>query len=326
MGLSLDNAVLAVDGGGSRCRLALDTSGERHMVALGPANVSTDAEGAARTILEGLRQLAARAGTDVGRLAGLPAYLGLAGVIAPEDAETIRARLPFRGAVIEDDRRAALEGALGPSGDGALVHCGTGSFLGYRSAGHTRLAGGWGHRLGDEGSATWLTRRALQATLDVADGLLPATDLTEDLAARLGGPRGIVRFSITATPEAWGALAPDVTSAADDRDPIDVFELDMAFHLAIARASHNARIAEAHGANLARLWRVRYLSSVRRRSRERVLTEHRRIAEGLAARDRDQVTEALTSHLDHLSRNVRATFCADPGDGAGGHGAEAFAD
>jgi len=244
MGLSLDNAVLAVDGGGSRCRLALDTSGERHMVALGPANVSTDAEGAARTILEGLRQLAARAGTDVGRLAGLPAYLGLAGVIAPEDAETIRARLPFRGAVIEDDRRAALEGALGPSGDGALVHCGTGSFLGYRSAGHTRLAGGWGHRLGDEGSATWLTRRALQATLDVADGLLPATDLTEDLAARLGGPRGIVRFSITATPEAWGALAPDVTSAADDRDPVARRILkEGAAYLALTRHGDNAGAA-----------------------------------------------------------------------------------
>ena len=117
----------------------------------------------------------------------------------------------------------------------------------------------------------------------------------------------------------------------DALDPIDVFELDMAFHVAIAKASHNARIAEAHGANLARLWRVRYLSSVKRRSRERVLTEHRRIAEGLAARDRAQVTGALTSHLDHLSRNVRATCCAeldDAADGArpGGRDAEAFAD
>jgi glucosamine kinase len=220
MSLSLDTAVLAVDGGGSRCRLALETADERHMVALGPANVSTDAEGAARTILEGLRQLAARASTDVSRLAALPAYLGLAGVVAPEDAEAIRTRLPFRGAVIEDDRRAALEGALGRTGDGALAHCGTGSFVGYRSGGQTRLAGGWGHRLGDEGSATWLARRALQATLDVADGLLPATDLTEELAARLGGPRGIVRFSITAAPDAWGALAPGITSAADDRDPV----------------------------------------------------------------------------------------------------------
>lgn len=219
MGLTLDRAVLAVDGGGSRCRLAVEAEGARHLVEVGPANVSSDVVAAARTILEGLRQLAARTGTQPGRLARLPAFLGLAGVIGPEDAEAIRARLPFRGALIEDDRRAALEGALGPGGAGALAHCGTGSFLGYRGEGGTRLAGGWGHRLGDEASATWLARQALSATLDAADGLVPASDLTRQLSEVLGGVRGIVGFSLTARPEAWGALAPHVTAAAEARDP-----------------------------------------------------------------------------------------------------------
>ncbi len=219
MGFFLDRAVLAVDGGGTRCHLAVESAGERIVAEAGPANVSTDADGAAQAILEGLERLAALVGATPERLAALPAYLGLAGVIGPRDAEAIRARLPFRGALIEDDRRAALEGALGPDGAGALVHCGTGSFLGHRSDGGTRLAGGRGHRLGDEASATWIAGRALAATLDAADGLIPASDLTRHLAHRLGGARGIVGFSRTARHEDWGGLAPTITAAAEARDP-----------------------------------------------------------------------------------------------------------
>ena len=103
----------------------------------------------------------------------------------------------------------------------------------------------------------------------------------------------------------------------DATDPIDVFEMDMAFHLAIVRAGRNARIAEAHGAALSRLWRVRYLSSVRRRSRERVLSEHRAILDGLLSRDARAVRAALSDHLDHLSRNVLAGPVPDRGATAG---------
>ena len=97
----------------------------------------------------------------------------------------------------------------------------------------------------------------------------------------------------------------------DTVDPIDVFEIDMSFHLAIARASHNPSMAETHQSYLARLWRARYLSAIRKRSRDRVLRQHRGIVAGLLARDPDQVAQELGSHLEHLAINVRHRFEED---------------
>lgn len=216
----LQNAVLAVDGGGSSSRMAVESAGRTIVVEAGPANVSTDVKAAARTLDEALDRLAARASVPREALVCLPAYLGLAGVVGPEDAEAIRALLPFHGARIEDDRHAAVEGALGPVKDGALAHCGTGSFFGHRADGDTRLAGGWGHRLGDEGSATWLARCALNAALAAHDGLLPPSGLTQRLTRQFGSARGIVGFSLEARPAEWGALAPAITEAAGERDPV----------------------------------------------------------------------------------------------------------
>ena len=52
----------------------------------------------------------------------------------------------------------------------------------------------------------------------------------------------------------------------DTVDPLEMFEIDMEFHRAIAQASHNASLAEIHNTYLARLWRARYLGAIERRS------------------------------------------------------------
>ncbi|WP_137700662.1 GntR family transcriptional regulator [Marimonas lutisalis] len=97
----------------------------------------------------------------------------------------------------------------------------------------------------------------------------------------------------------------------DTVDPIDVFEIDMSFHIAIARASHNPSMAEAHNAFLSRLWRARYLSAIRKRSRDRVLSQHRAIVAGLLSRDPEAVTREIGSHLEHLVINVQHRFEED---------------
>ena len=94
----------------------------------------------------------------------------------------------------------------------------------------------------------------------------------------------------------------------DQLDMVDVFELDMEFHKAIVRAANNRVLAETHGAILARLWRARYLSASRKRSRDRVLEQHNAIATGLCNRDVDMVRRHLHSHLEHLVINVRDYF------------------
>lgn len=212
--------LLAADGGGSNCRMALAAGRRQHRVSLGPANVSSSLEGAVAVLREGLQRLSAASGIDETALAGAPAYLGLAGVLGPVHADAVRARLPLRRAVVEDDRRAAVEGALGGT-DGAVAGLGTGSFFARRQCNAIRLAGGWGARLGDEASGFWIARSALSATLAAVDGLRPATPLTDRLLARFEGAAWrLVDFAATADAGTMAALAPLVARAAAEGDAV----------------------------------------------------------------------------------------------------------
>ena len=83
-----------------------------------------------------------------------------------------------------------------------------------------------------------------------------------------------------------------------------MFEIDMSFHSAIARASHNEPLAEIHRTFLARLWRSRFLAAVKRRNRERVISHHRQIVGALQARDPEAIRTALGVHLDHLGEDI----------------------
>lgn len=104
----------------------------------------------------------------------------------------------------------------------------------------------------------------------------------------------------------------------DKLDKLEVFEIDMSFHRAIAEAAGNPVLAEMHRALLARLWRARYLSASRKDSRERVLEQHSAIVRGLRSRDATEVEKNLRAHLDHLLINVvdffesERTGSADP--------------
>lgn len=104
------------------------------------------------------------------------------------------------------------------------------------------------------------------------------------------------------------AINQKMSAIYDTTDMIDVFEIDMSFHRAIARASHNPALAETHQAYLARLWRVRYLSASERRSRERVLRQHDGIARGLQLRDAALVRSEVRAHLDALIDDIRQKY------------------
>lgn len=210
--------VLAVDGGGTRCRIALARGKDITRVETGSANVSSDFGQAIAEICCGLEQLALCSDLTLADLYDTPAYLGLAGMISPAIAKELRAALPLNHMRIEDDRPAALKGALGDQ-DGAIAHCGTGSFLGCQINGTRQLIGGWGPRLGDAASAQWLGRQALSYTLDVVDGLLPASPLSAVILKDLDSAAGIVAFAGTATPSAFGRFAQDVTRQAHSGDP-----------------------------------------------------------------------------------------------------------
>ena len=94
----------------------------------------------------------------------------------------------------------------------------------------------------------------------------------------------------------------------DTSDPLDMFEIDMSFHTAIATASGNRALAETHGTFLRRLWRARYMAARQRRNRERVINQHTSILEALRARDGQAAREAIDNHLWHLAEDIRSVI------------------
>ena len=207
--------ILAVDGGGSTCRVALEHAGSRHVVSLGAANVTSDFDGAVARITEGLQAVAQAAGLSPEALRACPAYLGLAGVTGPALADTVARALPLDHAVVEEDRRAAVVGALGRV-TGCVAGLGTGSFLARQDGDNFRSIGGYGLVLGDEASAAWLGRELLIYTLRAHDRIEAHTPVSKALLDDLGGAPGVIAFAASATPERFGQLAPRITQAPDD--------------------------------------------------------------------------------------------------------------
>ncbi|WP_170409621.1 BadF/BadG/BcrA/BcrD ATPase family protein [Ruegeria atlantica] len=216
---SLNNAVLAIDGGGTRCRVACEAAGIVHSVETGAANVSTDFEASILQMKSGITQMAQMLAVDVQGLTRLPAFVGLAGVTDDRIAGRVQSALGLTRARVSDDRPAALRGALG-SQDGLIAHCGTGSFIASQKDRMMRFAGGWGPVLGDEASAQWVGRFALAEALNSVDGVQASSDLTQQLLDELSGAAGIVEFAGRATPTEFGALAPLVTTAATSGDVV----------------------------------------------------------------------------------------------------------
>ncbi len=214
-----DNLILAIDGGGTRCRLALSDGVRIWRVEVGSANVSTDFDTSCAELLRGVAALCQQADIEFAEIARKPAYLGLAGVTGQAVADRLAAALPFARVRIEDDRPSALRGALGPR-DGFVAHCGTGSFLAAQQGGTTTFAGGWGPVLGDQASAQWVGKRALSKVLDCADGVRAASEMSEHILRQFNGTSGVVKAASVMTPTEFGALAPVVTQFAGQGDTV----------------------------------------------------------------------------------------------------------
>jgi N-acetylglucosamine kinase-like BadF-type ATPase len=86
--------------------------------------------------------------------------------------------LPFgRTRVVSDSMTASAGATLGQPG--VVIIAGTGSIVVAQDAkGRFAQAGGWGHLLGDEGSAYWIAREAVRAAIAAQEEHGPATRLT----------------------------------------------------------------------------------------------------------------------------------------------------
>ena len=97
----------------------------------------------------------------------------------------------------------------------------------------------------------------------------------------------------------------EICDQYDALDPVDLFDLDMTFHLAIVESSGNNSLLVTYKSYLERLWRVRFLSARQRRNRTRVVKQHTALFEAIANRDEVAATQALDDHLGRLVDDVR---------------------
>jgi N-acetylglucosamine kinase-like BadF-type ATPase len=217
---------LGVDGGGTSTEAWLAEPGGRILGRgrSGPSNAKAVGLEAARRALDS----AIRAAFDDAGLAPAPvdvACLGLAGFDRPDERQVLagwadEARWAHRRVLVNDGDLVVAAGT--PEGWGVGVIAGTGSIaVGRTPDGRTARAGGWGHLIGDEGSAYALVLDALRLVARRADGRDPRPSGPDPLTQRLCAALGVTPASRIVTalyaPEfnraRIAALAPEVLAA-----------------------------------------------------------------------------------------------------------------
>lgn len=216
--------VVGVDGGGTRASaVAIDETG-RELVRL---------QGAAG-ILEGGRtgEMVKRLATIVRSVlekaeAAIPCdavLFALAGAGREPQRTQVEAALRSerlgRHLEVVTDAEAAFHDAFADA-PGILLISGTGSIAwGRGPEGTRRRVGGWGARMGDEGSGFAIALAGLRAVARAADGRDQPTGLTDALLLEpgLNDPESLVRWAESARKKDIASLAPTVIRLGDS-DP-----------------------------------------------------------------------------------------------------------
>jgi N-acetylglucosamine kinase-like BadF-type ATPase len=230
--------IVGVDVGASGARARAVRDGGAVEVEHGGA-VATPA-GAGAAVVAVLERLAER--LPPGGVAAIAVGATGLGTMAPEHGALrarIRAVLHAEAVALAADAVIAHVGALG-GGSGATVAAGTGAIgIAQDADGGLRRSDGWGHLLGDEGSAAWIGQRGLVAAAQQFDGR------RSDAPALLGA--AIERFG---EPSTWpralygrddraavmGAFAPWIDDLAEEGDPVATGILDAAAEALAATA------------------------------------------------------------------------------------------
>lgn len=212
---------LAVDCGATNCRARIyDANGA--ILGQGHSGPASSRLGMA-TLFAEITVAATTALADAGRtiqdLATLHAGAGIAGLsLAADRASVLAYEHPFASLAVESDAYAACLGAH-RGRDGGIVIFGTGSSACAILGDRTVTVGGWGFDLGDQAGAAHVGRCALRQSLLAHEHQVAQTQLTRAIMARFGDdPERAVLWAAQAKPADYGALAPDVRSAAEAGD------------------------------------------------------------------------------------------------------------
>lgn len=249
-------ALLGLDCGGTSSVAIYRCGAVRRRWQAGPGNVSLLSDGQLVALLRSARR------AHEGFPAPSAVAIGMAGASADVNRERIRraaARVwPRTPCLATTDLETAfaaaeLDGRVGGNDFSALVLAlsGTGSvFYGQNARGQKVRVGGWGHIVGDKGSAYEIGLRALKATLHYRDrdGVVPPLGRRLLAHLLLNSPSEFPEWALHATKSEIAALAKVVSSAAKDGDRTARDILEGAAHSiardALACAARLARKSE----------------------------------------------------------------------------------
>jgi len=220
--------VLGVDGGGTKTQAIItdedgQTLGEGRAGPSNPLRVGvSNAAAAVRTAVDRACVAAGVRRTDIAS-----AEVGLAGVRRADLKERMTDALHSLGLSsieVVTDADIALYGATGGK-PGLVLIAGTGSICCGRNARRKHVcAGGWGPLAGDEGSGSWIARRALQAVAQATDGRGAATRLGEAacLYFNVATPDdlSLAIYAASMTNDRIAGFARHVIEAAAERDAV----------------------------------------------------------------------------------------------------------
>ena len=212
--------LFGVDGGGSGCRVILaSTQGKTLGKAEGgPANIETSFITARENIIDACKRAFKNAKLSENNFDNSFAILGLAGSNLGNYASQLSDKLPFANNKILNDGEITLEGAIGPV-DGCIGALGTGSVFVGRKNGITKLTGGWGFNLGDDGSGAKLGKELIKLSIRCHDGLNEHTELTLEFLKKFKhNIKLIVETAKSFKPKDYAEFAPEIFKAMDAQD------------------------------------------------------------------------------------------------------------
>jgi glucosamine kinase len=241
---------VGVDGGGTRGR-AWAAEADHDPARAPSGSVVLDrscnpyavgVEAAAEALLALIDATWRAAGREHASLAEAFVTIGLAGVDRDAERSAMTAALHAGGLAPErlellGDPWIALEGALPAASSGSttrvLLVSGTGSVAVAVAALARARVGGWGSRVGDEGSGAWLGIEAVRGTLRALDGRDREGALARAVQRAWGaGADALVGRARTAAPGDFAALAPLVLGHAGDDPAAGALQERAVAHLA----------------------------------------------------------------------------------------------
>ena len=224
--------IAVVDGGASRCRLAVFSEGGKLLARAeieAHASLTMGVGIAWQHIAQGLRLLQQSLKE---KSAWQPDVLcmGLAGALQEQKRAEFLALVP-KGveARLHTDGYAQLIGAAGGQ-PGICLAVGTGSVMHWLDgAGQQGMAGGWGFPVGDQGSGAWLGMRLLQVYVAHRDGDVSDSSLIDSVEQRVGSSvADIQRWTTENRSSVLAQLAPLIFESAAAGDKLALALIDEA--------------------------------------------------------------------------------------------------